>query len=41
VARWNIAAGQISHAQLSLDENTVTFQTNSSAWENLKAIFKG
>ncbi len=41
VARWNIAAGQISHAQLSLDENTIIFQTNSSAWENLKAIFKG
>ena len=40
-ARWNIGAGQISNAQLSPDENTITFQTNSSAWENLKAIFKG
>lgn len=38
-ARWKIAARRISALQISQDGHTLTFQTNSSAWENLKALF--
>ena len=36
--RWTLQARQFSNAQLSQDGETLTFQTYSSAWENLKAM---
>ena len=38
-ARWQIQARRISALQSSLDGQTVTFQVESSAWENLKGLF--
>ncbi|HEY6540524.1 MAG TPA: PQQ-binding-like beta-propeller repeat protein, partial [Ktedonobacteraceae bacterium] len=40
-ARWQIAARRISALQASQDGQTLTFQTDSSAWESLKALFRG
>jgi outer membrane protein assembly factor BamB len=40
-AHWNIEARRIYALQVSQDGQTLTFQTKSSAWENLKAIFRG
>jgi outer membrane protein assembly factor BamB len=41
VARWKIEALRISHIAVSSDGDGITFQTISSAWENLKAMFRG
>lgn len=38
-ARWQIEARRIYALQIA--QNGLIFQTSSSAWENLKAIFKG
>jgi len=40
-ARWQIQARRIFALQTSPDGQTVTFQTESSTWENLKALFRG
>jgi len=40
IVRWKLDASQIYNVGLSQDGNAITFQTNSSAWENLKAIFR-
>ncbi|HEU0000622.1 MAG TPA: PQQ-binding-like beta-propeller repeat protein [Ktedonobacteraceae bacterium] len=39
--RWKMEALRIYDAQLSQDGTTLTFQTSSSAWENLKTLFRG
>jgi outer membrane protein assembly factor BamB len=41
VARWKIEARRIYALYISQDGHTLSFQTTSSAWENLKAIFRG
>ncbi len=40
-ARWQIAARRINALQVSQDGSAITFQTSSSAWDSLKAIFRG
>ena len=40
-ARWQIESRRIYALQVSQDGNAITFQTSSSAWESLKAIFRG
>ncbi len=40
-ARWQIEARRIYALRISKDGNTLSFQTSSSAWENLKAAFRG
>lgn len=40
-ARWQIDARRISALQSSQDGQSVMFQTESSAWESLKAVFRG
>ncbi len=38
---WKLAGRQIYHIQLSQNGNSIIFQLNSSAWEDVKDIFKG
>ena len=39
-ARWKIEARRIYALRISQDGHTLSFQTISSAWENLKALFR-